>query len=617
MRQRNYILALLTFFTSFVVNAAGSRISGAQTAPGLNVTGNYFVNPICLKNDYNVTDADSIASCVSSGGLSGAGTSWRIDADASGEKAVWTWTTYPEKLEGGNCVVGGTYTGDFEDYEVNVIQNSVTLVTANADGTDFPTVSGKQPFEVSFICGSDNSNLVTVEVEATDAGAGQLDLIWEQGGENTNIGSAAQATLVGRSYFATTASCLWTRSNTAIGDFGTTSACPGPTIESQTLGQWQTTDSDLPRQTINNLPAGEYEVLVSVPFYGNTTGGQLNYVVSDGTTTSGNTYAQPWTTNGGGGITLVAKFTYTDAGNRSFTLQCSAGTGTCNIDNASNSNRVTFQIKRFASEQVAKVGFPGQEWTAYTPGSTWSTNTTVTGKYQCLAGNLLVQAKAAVSGAPDSASLRFDLPTNFTIDTSDLTDSTNSNILMSQVGILDSGTALKSGAVRLVNSDTNTVEIVYSIETGASVGWSAVNQAAPFTFASGDFVNAWFMVPVTASSPCHRTSTGLFKNAVTTSSAGVEGVERAIVTSTCSASPCTIARQSGGFTSITRSATGTYTANFVSGTFSAGPSCVVMSNTGETTILAYPTSSSFQFLTATNAGLGQDAGFSIICVGPR
>ena len=111
---------------------------------------------------------------------------------------------------------------------------------------------------------------------------------------------------------------------------------------------------------------------------------------------------------------------------------------------------------------------------------------------------------------------------------------------------------------------------------------------------------------------------------VVSSSAGVERMERAFVGETaCTGSPCTIASQTGAFSSITRSVTGTYTANH-SG-YSARPNCSVRAavtfGSGGTpltcVVVAGATSSSFIFQCRDPSGVNVDSAFEITCQGPR
>lgn len=90
------------------------------------------------------------------------------------------------------------------------------------------------------------------------------------------------------------------------------------------------------------------------------------------------------------------------------------------------------------------------------------------------------------------------------------------------------------------------------------------------------------------------------------------------VDSTCSSSPCAIARQSGDFSSITRSSAGVYVANFT--TRSAIPDCHVESKTSGAAC-SYLSSESASSVTinmfACTSGAATDAAFNIKCGGTK
>ena len=127
----------------------------------------------------------------------------------------------------------------------------------------------------------------------------------------------------------------------------------------------------------------------------------------------------------------------------------------------------------------------------------------------------------------------------------------------------------------------------------------------------------WTLVKVTQSIPAP-----LLVNSVVSSSTGVEASERASVGDTaCSASPCTIASQSGSWlTSITRSGAGTYALNISAGTFSARPTCNITGR-GGTGVFCFDgsgsTSTVYNFVCRSDAGANTDSGFDIRCQGPR
>lgn len=93
---------------------------------------------------------------------------------------------------------------------------------------------------------------------------------------------------------------------------------------------------------------------------------------------------------------------------------------------------------------------------------------------------------------------------------------------------------------------------------------------------------------------------------------------------TCQTSPCTIYRQSGGFTptGFIRNSQGQYTVGFVSGTFSAAPTCTcIANNIGVANTFCEPgttapTSTSFPLTISNNSGNANDGYINIVCVGP-
>lgn len=108
---------------------------------------------------------------------------------------------------------------------------------------------------------------------------------------------------------------------------------------------------------------------------------------------------------------------------------------------------------------------------------------------------------------------------------------------------------------------------------------------------------------------------------VSSNTASMERVERLLVGSTCSTSPCTITSQSGSWvTSVTRTGTGAYTLNFAAGMFSAAPTCTCASilvgnvdcqmGNASTTSIDLSTIAAF-------ANSPYDTGFNIICMGPK
>jgi hypothetical protein len=253
----------------------------------------------------------------------------------------------------------------------------------------------------------------------------------------------------------------------------------------------------------------------------------------------------------------------------------------------SGASQITISRLPTTSEQVFRVGAPGQGWTAYTPTITHTsggiTNQTTTGYWRCEGSTLRGFIRTTFSNASAAFDgLRYSLPSGFTIDTTAAPiDSSVGNALL-----LDTGNVSVPSTVSVISS---TALVVGYIRTGTTLDASpvkgiAISNSLPFTFNNTDTISINYTVPVTANSPCPAAPMPLLKHAVTTSSEGVERIERvrfggSSELSSCTSSPCTIYSQSGNWvSSITRNAVGSYTINFVSGIFSAPPSCTCLAN---------------------------------------
>lgn len=129
-------------------------------------------------------------------------------------------------------------------------------------------------------------------------------------------------------------------------------------------------------------------------------------------------------------------------------------------------------------------------WESFTPTGSWSTNTTYTGVKKQIGDEEHYKIKVSLAGAPTSATLTIDIPDSGIIDITKVEADTD-NTTLGQTSLLDNGTGDFAGRVRY--DTTTTVQIDY-LDTSASP--TAVTQAAPFTFASGDSIYIEFSVPL-------------------------------------------------------------------------------------------------------------------------
>ena len=166
--------------------------------------------------------------------------------------------------------------------------------------------------------------------------------------------SVDASTVSGEAYFAGTTGCNWSRTSTTIGAFTATAACPGPTIVYQNLGEWQTTDANLPRITVNNLPAGTYKAKFLVRHI-LATNGNSGFAINDGTTTCEPQYGQTGGSAQYTGLVVECTFKYTSSGNRVFELYAGSTGNAITISNDTNTApRISsrFILEYFGSSSV-------------------------------------------------------------------------------------------------------------------------------------------------------------------------------------------------------------------------------------------------------------------------
>jgi hypothetical protein len=350
-------------------------------------------------------------------------------------------------------------------------------------------------YKVPFILGATSNGIsiassgaVTGTVYIDDAFVGAVDL----------QATVDASKIAGEAYFAGTAGCNWSRTSTTIGDFTATAACPGPTIEMSSMGQWQTTDADLPQQTINNLPAGNY--LLEVELVGNyTLQSVLTYAISDGTTVKGH-YQVGMDNVVTPSPRLFYSFNNPTTQNKTFKVVASnSAGGAVNISNATSSQQLRFRLLYFGSGSVyssTNADFWGR---TYSPTITSDTgalsNFTSTATYGRQGNRLHVKGRITFTGASSAFTCpKIGLPENLTLASSDSE-------------ILGDAVFLDSSAARYVKMDTNTlvgltnsVRISYPVtNTGTnpqSLNYTCSTASDPVVIASGDYYDYSFEVPV-------------------------------------------------------------------------------------------------------------------------
>ena len=145
-------------------------------------------------------------------------------------------------------------------------------------------------------------------------------------------------------------------------------------------------------------------------------------------------------------------------------------------------------------------GTPITDWsTDWTPTGSWNTNVTYTGKWRRVGSNMEIVAKVTCSGAPNAATLTFNLPSGYTIDSSKYISGIEVGITYSE----DVGNKGYGGIVYIPSTTTLGAGRVIS-STAMELG--GVTESYPFVFANTDFVSITASVPILGWSSSVQTS---------------------------------------------------------------------------------------------------------------
>jgi hypothetical protein len=397
--------------------------------------------------------------------------------------------------------------------------------------------------------------------------------------------------IAGEAYFAGTASCNWTRTSTTIGAFGTVAACPGPTIAHQYLGSWQTTDSDLPRVTVNNLPAGIYKAKFLMRHVLATSGNSA-FSINDGTTSCEPQYGK---TGGVGAYTFVAvecTFRYNSSGNRVFELYAGSTANTITVSNdtaASPRISTKFILEYFGSSSVYAA--PANQ------------------------NNVDVFSAKVSSGAVVSAE-------NVDWINGNASNPTTGNFTVTfNTGIF---TVAPNCAITVegASSSTNFIQVEISSISSSSVSYETGTGTPADSNLAVQIICQKQGVDFTAT----RLITGQFKEVVKSQGANTADIQSVVFgsgtncSSVCTTSPCNICKLVGNkITSVTRSSTGQFNINGIGGD---KYNCAVSGSPGGSTAAAIfqnngtsVTDPAFVRITSAQAGSSVDVHATAICIG--
>ena len=184
-----FILAIfLTAFFAIAPAVAQVRdVTPGSITPGFYSTKNYIRNPSCLANRNDITDASSIVTRVTSGGLVD-GKSCQIDATAGSQLVKFTMRTFDGAAKNQNCEARFTYSGDGSLYQAYVEEGgSNTQLTGLFTLGD--ATSTTRVVSLGFPCG-DPANAKRLVIASTGNGAA-IQTALGYAGIATNTGLAS------------------------------------------------------------------------------------------------------------------------------------------------------------------------------------------------------------------------------------------------------------------------------------------------------------------------------------------------------------------------------------------------------------------------------------------
>lgn len=525
----------------------------------------------------------------------------------------------------GSCLImtpSGTAT-----HTIDVYDGSNILATENVISSTTPV-----RMSVNFIFPAGNSTLyLRILSVAADEPSITIDDCYLGAADGFNIGSVGQASFIGSAYIAGTTNCsAWTRTNTALGAVASDVDCPGPTVETNPgPGVIQTTDADLPRFTVNGLPPGYYEVLISHGGLNSSASNVNYYAINDGTTTSVATVGE----SGGTNQQAVTRgyFSYTTAGNRTFELYTGSSAGTVTINNNITSRNIYFSIKRYplSQEQVFTASQLANSWSGYHDNTcSWArtdaaygdpatdascglserTNSnfgTVTGANSLpsitftpkKAGRYFICSSASVVGATSGADIAMRLwdGTNVIAELDWDDPAANIQIPTKICGIVVASSVTAKTISLQTKASTGSVTI-QALTASSSVEWSIFQIDQNF--------------------PQPKIAYG-----VETTSTGVTGIESAEFN--CDAGSAITSQHGSWVSSVGNIASGACTVTLTAGTFSSTPYCqasLVNVANPDGVLGVDPTSSTSVTVDCDDAGSATDCtsyDFTLMCQGAR
>jgi hypothetical protein len=586
--MRHFITLL--FFALTIPAAAQVSVIRPDVIETISGEKNYIRNPSAVRNARDVTvSSATIARDTTSGNRLDGVASFVCDSSAQNGFCEWTTTTINDGDTSGNCEASFLYKGDGTRYVLRLTDGTSALVSTSL----LTNETTWRKATVNYPCGTTRR----VQLFQSDTGNGAaLNVGKVYYGKATNIGNVDPVgdwqtfTPTGSWTTNTTYTGQWRRVgdsaevNVSIVLSGAPTSAnlsinlpPGLVIDTTKLAGFGANGKSLGFGSAGDNGVQGYPVDVQ---YNNTTSVTVNPFNASATYATYSTI-----------LNQAIPFTF----------------GATDVVTV----RFSVPIVGWSSQSAIRADQSNYDWTSYTPTFTGFGTVTSPECYHKRAGSDLILRCKATSGTSTATEARVSLPGSLV--------SAGTNLIPSiqKAGDLTRGVSAGSSFSFNVLIEPNVSYVTFGVQGSAAAGMTKVNGSAlvgnteVFSFTARIPIAGW----------TENQAAPLLVGSVTSNSQGLERVERAFVFPVCTASPCTVALQSGSWvSSVTRTSTGNYSVNIASGTFSNNPTCVVSAGgtTNPTIQMNSITPTLVSFITATgNSGAVVDTYLQIICMGPR
>jgi hypothetical protein len=588
--KRFVFILLAALGLSTIAAAQVKDVTSGVYSIGFFSTPNYVKNPSCFANVVNITASGGSLTRTTTTPVFGSA-SCLIDASSSAQTYKFATNTLDNGLNGQNCEARFTYTGDGSLYKAYVEQPAATKVSQELTLTN--AGSGALAASIIYPCGS-NSNATILTIEATSASAAAIRVGQAYVGQATGIGIVDPVS----DWQTYTSGCSGSWST------NTTYSCKGRRVGDSFEAEVLVSTSGAPTAAslTVNLPTG--------------------YTIDTAKINSTSTHSLDQGTVISDSGTIYDARTFYNTATSVYVVSIPTGASfAASLGSISNVSPFTFgasdyvllkfrvPISGWVSQSAVRADQTNYDWTSYTPTPTgFGTASSYECQHKRDGSDLLLRCKFTV-GTSTATEARVSLPGSLTTD----------SVRVPSIQIC--GDAVRSAAAGSIQRYLTTCEasaayVTFVLQSSGAGGLTKAQGSG--IVGVGESWNFTARVPI--SGWIESQNAPILVGSVTSGTLGSERIERVKVTTSCTASPCTIADQSGSWvTNVTRSGTGTYAVNIVAGRFSSAPTCSCNPSTGNVfcSALSATTSAVTFNLRNTSSQADTDGAFGIICIGPR